>query len=85
MWTRCWTCAAGASLVAALVACAQIRTERDVSQHYTWAKRGESFGELVHVFCTLGSDRERAWFSEAATSRAYPARVTIECPRTQAP
>jgi hypothetical protein len=60
-----------------LAACMSV--ERESARHYAWLKRGETFGNLLFIYCMEGTRQDRLTFEWAATRRSYPALATIDC------
>ena len=54
-------------------------TERDATVYGLWAKRGQILGDLAHLFCEQGAEREREEMRWAIRRFSYPARVSIDC------
>jgi len=55
------------------------RLEDEPAVDILWAKRGQTVGDLVWLYCEHGSRRERAIMATAFERAAYPAVLAITC------
>lgn len=53
--------------------------ERDMGLYSVWAKRGQTLGDLAHLYCEQGAPRERDIMLWAIERSSYPATVYITC------
>jgi len=69
----------GSALVLLTGCMANFGLERDAAASGVWAKRGQTLGDLAHLYCEQGAEREREMMAWAIRRYSYPALVTIDC------
>ena len=58
---------------------ATFSSERDSAAYGVWAKRGQTLGDLAHLYCEQGAERESEMMAWAIRRYSYPASVQIDC------
>lgn len=80
MWWQRLRSVAVVVIIAGCTTMASFDVERDMGVHTLWAKRGQTLGDLAHIYCEQGGPRERETMEWAISRSSYPATVTITCP-----